>query len=237
MTEGTKPTRKPAARKPAAKPAKPAAAAAEATKPTTRSAVAAKAKSGSATKTKPAAPTAKPAAAAVAGKRPVAPPNPRSLTLLFIRHADAGDAATWPGDDAARPLSKKGRRQAKRLGDLLDRLRVRPDAILTSPRVRAADTAKIVGRRVGRDSTVDDRLDAGFDAKGLAALVAEVAPAASTVAIVGHDPDFSTLASWLVDAPLSMSKGALARIELPERTVGPGKGTLRWLLPPDAIPG
>src|SRR6186713_883932 len=92
-------------------------------------------------------------------KEPVAPASPRPLTLLFIRHADAGDAGTWPGDDAARPLSKKGRRQAKRLGDLLDRLHVRPDSILASPRVRAADTAKIVGRRVRREAKVDDRLD------------------------------------------------------------------------------
>lgn len=214
----TKPARKLVARTPAAKPDKPAAAPAKATTGTT-------------------AAKAKPAAAAFTAKEPVAPADPRSLTLLLIRHADAGDSAAWSGDDAARPLSKEGRRQAKRLGDLLDRLRVRPDSILTSPRVRAADTAKVVGRRVGRESTVDDRLDAGFDAKGLAALVAEVPRAASTVAIVGHDPDFSTLASWLVDAPLSMSKGALARIELPERAVGPGKGTLRWLLPPDAIPG
>ena len=170
-----------------------------------------------------------------APKTPVAPATPTPLTLLFIRHADAGDAAAWPGDDAARPLSKKGRRQSKRLGDLLDRLRVRPDAILTSPRVRAADTARIVGRRVGREVEVDGRLDAGFDAKALAALVAEVAPGAATLAIVGHDPDFSTLASWLVNAPLSMSKGALVRMELPERAVGPGAGTLRWLLPPDAV--
>jgi len=179
---------------------------------------------------------AKPASAKVAAKEPVPPASLRPLTLLFIRHADAGDAATWPGDDAARPLSKKGRRQAKRLGDLLDRLQVRPDSILTSPRVRAADTARIVGRRVRREAKVDDRLDAGLDAEALATLVGEAAPGASTLVIVGHDPDFSTLASWLVDAPLSLSKGALARIELPERAVGPGSGTLRWLLPPDAIP-
>jgi phosphohistidine phosphatase len=231
MTDGTKPARKPVARRPAAERAKPSAGAARTLKPTAT----ATAKPVAAANAKPAASKTKPAAATA--KQPVAPDNPRSLTLFFIRHADAGDSAAWPGDDAARPLSKKGRRQAKRLGDLLDRLHVRPDAILTSPRVRAADTARIVGRRVGRDSKVDDRLDAGFDAKGLAALVAEVAPAASTLALVGHDPDFSTLASWLVDAPISMSKGALARIELPERAIGAAKGTLRWLVPPDAIPG
>lgn len=178
---------------------------------------------------------ARKAAAASATAKPK-PAAPTALTVLFIRHADAGDPATWTGMDAERPLSKKGRRQAKRLGDLLDRLRVRPEALLTSPRVRAADTAKLIGRRIGRESKVEPRLDAGFNAEALASIVSDLDPAFSTVAIVGHDPDFSLLASWLVEAPLALSKGALARIDLPERAVGPGRGTLRWLLPPDAVP-
>ena len=164
-------------------------------------------------------------------------PSAPALTLLFIRHADAGDSASWQGDDAARPLSKKGRRQSKRLGDLLDTLGVRPDAILTSPRVRAADTAKLVGRRVGAKVGVDERLDAGLSAERLAAVLADLPASAGVVALVGHDPDFSVLTSWLVKAPLSMAKGALARIELADRTVGAGRGTLRWLIPPDSIPG
>ena len=178
--------------------------------------------------------SAKPKRAVSASAKPK-PAAPTALTVLFIRHADAGDPATWTGTDAERPLSKKGRRQAKRLGDLLDRLRVRPEALLTSPRVRAADTAKLIGRRIGRSSKVEPRLDAGFNAEALGSLIAELDATSSTVAIVGHDPDFSTLASWLVDAPLALSKGALARVDLPERAVGPGKGTLQWLLPPDAV--
>jgi phosphohistidine phosphatase len=176
--------------------------------------------------------TAGPAAKATTPQAP-AP----ALTLLLIRHADAGDSTIWPGDDAARPLSKKGRRQSKRLGDLLEALDVRPDAILTSPRLRAADTAKLVGRRVGTKVGIDERIDTGFNAERLSAVLADLPPAVALVALVGHDPDFSVLASWLADAPLSMAKGALARIELPERTVGAGKGTLRWLLPPDAVSG
>jgi len=78
-------------------------------------------------------------------RQPMAPEAaPLPLSLLLIRHADAGDSATWEGDDAVRPLSRKGRRQSKRLGALLDDLGVRPDVLLTSPRVRAAETAKLV---------------------------------------------------------------------------------------------
>ena len=160
-----------------------------------------------------------------------------TLDLLIVRHADAGDPATWPGDDAERPLSKKGRRQAKRLGDLLDELGIRPDVVLTSPKVRAADTAQLIGRRVGRKPTVDYRLEGGFDPDGLAGLVADLDPGVARVMLVGHDPDFSSLASWLVGAPLSLPKGALARIELPERAVGDGRGILRWLVPPNAVAG
>ena len=184
------------------------------------------------------APKPKPAAAA----RPTSPTaadratSATALTILLIRHADAGDSAAWVGSDAERPLSKKGRKQAKRLGTLLERLNVRPDVVLTSPRVRAADTAALVGRRIGREPKVEPRLDAGFGAEALGSLVAELDPTASMLAIVGHDPDFSVLASWLVDAPIAMAKGALVRVDLPDRVTGPGTGTLQWLLPPDAVP-
>ncbi len=246
MTDATKPASKPvAARAGAAKSAartpkaavKPATTPkATATKPkatATKPKATTKAPSGASPKAVPKPAAARNTATATAAPRRAAP---KGLTILFIRHADAGDSAAWTGNDAERPLSKKGRKQAKRLGDLLDRLRLRPEPLLTSPRVRAADTARLIGRRIGRESTIEPRLDAGFNAEALASLVAELSASSSTVAIVGHDPDFSTLASWLVDAPLALSKGALVRIDLPERSIGAGKGTLAWLLPPDAVP-
>jgi phosphohistidine phosphatase SixA len=54
--------------------------------------------------------------------------------------------------------------------------------------------------------------------------------------LVGHDPDFSDLVSWLSGFPISLRKGALAKVDLPDRAVGPGRAQLRWLLPPDAVP-
>jgi phosphohistidine phosphatase len=186
---------------------------------------------------------AAPKPARKAGAKPVRAPAapaeraPESLQLLFIRHADAGDSATWPGEDAVRPLSKKGRRQSRRLGDLLESLKVRPDVLLTSPKVRAVDTAKLVGRRVGAKARVDARLADGFDGAGLRLLVEGLPPGAGTVALVGHDPDFSTVVSWLTGAPIEMAKGALARVDLAGRAVGAGVGALRWLLPPDAVSG
>jgi phosphohistidine phosphatase len=159
------------------------------------------------------------------------------LELYFLRHADAGDPLTWSGDDADRPLSKKGRRQSKRLGRQLRELDITMDAVITSPRRRAADTARIVARAIGAHPLVDDRLDSDFGERELAALVAGLEPGGQTVMLVGHDPDFSQAVSWLVGTSIEMRKGALARISLPDRTVASGHGSLRWLLPPDAIPG
>jgi phosphohistidine phosphatase len=174
---------------------------------------------------------------------PAAAPKPAitdtgaSLQVFFIRHADAGDSAAWKGDDAKRPLSKKGRRQSKRLGDALSALDVRFDALLTSPKVRAADTAKIIGRRAGVKPKVDTCLGGGFDGTGLQQLIDGLPAGARAVAVVGHDPDFSAVVSWLTGAPISLPKGALARVDLADRSAGADRGVLRWLLPPDAIAG
>lgn len=159
-----------------------------------------------------------------------------ALTLYMLRHADAGDPMQWAGDDWDRPLSKKGRRQSKRLGQHLDDLHIKPDAIVTSPRVRAAQTAKGVAKHIGATVMTDDRLAGGFSEFGLQALVRELAPEVSSVMLVGHDPDFSAIASWLVGAHVGLVKGSLAVIELADRgSLAAGSGELHWLLPPDAI--
>lgn len=180
----------------------------------------------------PDAETASTADAAPAAPEPAAPVP---LELYFLRHADAGDPMAWQGDDADRPLSKKGRRQSKALMRLLDDLHLRVDAVLTSPKLRAADTARIVAKAVGKKAHADDRLSIDFGEDTLAALVAEWGPGVRRVILVGHDPDFSHLVSWLAGTSITMRKGALARLDLADRSVGAGHGSLRWLLPPDAV--
>lgn len=159
----------------------------------------------------------------------------RAVSLHLLRHADAGDPEKWQGDDAARPLSEKGVRQAERLGRHLATVGFEPDAILSSPNVRALQTAEIVGRALGVSATVDDRLAGSLDPAGVAALLRDAGEPRRPV-IVGHDPDFSELLAELTGAPdLAMKKGALARVDLAEG-VRPGSGVLRWLLPPDLLP-
>ena len=72
------------------------------------------------------------------------------VELGLLRHAHAGDPTSWSRPDDLRPLTDKGRGQAeRRLGRLLASAGFVPDAMLTSPRVRAVQTAEIVGDELG----------------------------------------------------------------------------------------
>lgn len=162
-------------------------------------------------------------------------PETEPLQLYLLRHADAGDPMAWPGDDAERPLSAKGKRQARRLGKLLADVGWKPDLILTSPKVRAADTARLVGRAVDVKPDEEVRLASGFDLSDVATMLA-AHPDAKRVVLVGHDPDFSAVASTLVGAAIELRKGAIARIDLENAKPAAGRGALRWLIPPGAVP-
>jgi len=156
------------------------------------------------------------------------------MLLHLLRHAHAGDPEAWDGPDAARPLSEKGREQAERLGVYLVGVAFKTDAIITSPKLRAVQTAEIVADHLGVAVAEDDRLAGSLDLDALEAMLAG-ADGPERPILVGHDPDFSDLLAELCDgANVPMRKGAFARIEC-DRPLRPGRGTLRWLIPPDAL--
>ena len=153
--------------------------------------------------------------------------------LYLLRHADAGDPLAWEGPDAVRPLTKKGRRQAERLGEFLAVAGFAPDAIVASPKVRARETAELVGAALGRLVTVDERLAWGPDLGEIEGIL-EAAGHPRRVLLVGHDPALSELLGTLVGvAEIPLSKGALARVDV-ERPEA-GGGALRWLVPPELL--
>lgn len=157
------------------------------------------------------------------------------VRLHLLRHADAGDPTLWDGPDAERPLSDKGRRQAERLGRFLAAVGFATDALISSPKLRAVQTAEPVAGSLGVAVRIDDRLAGGLDGSTAAAILADAGGPRRPV-LVGHDPDFSDLLSALVGAEITLKKGAMARVdvdaELPERG-----GTLRWLITPEMVPG
>jgi phosphohistidine phosphatase len=156
------------------------------------------------------------------------------MLLDLLRHADAGDPMAWDGPDATRPVSDKGRKQAKRLGEHLRAIGYRTEALITSPKLRASQTAEIVADRIAATVREDDRLAGPLDLETVDAILRDAGDP-EVAMLVGHDPDFSELLSVLCRAAgVAMRKGTLARIEI-DRPLHAGGGTLRWLLPPDAL--
>jgi phosphohistidine phosphatase len=156
------------------------------------------------------------------------------MLLHLLRHAHAGDPLGWDGPDAARPLSDKGRSQSERLGRLLASVKFRPDVVLTSPRLRAVQTAEIVAGHLDARVVEDERLGCPLELAIIDALLDDAGRPDRPV-LVGHDPDFSELVAVLcAAAAIPMRKGAFARIEV-DRPLVAGEGTLRWLLAPDLL--
>jgi phosphohistidine phosphatase len=134
--------------------------------------------------------------------------------LWLLRHGDAADGSP----DAERPLTKKGEKQARAVGRALKGLGVELDACLTSPKVRAAETARLACEPLGIEPQHEPKLAGGpFDAEALAAGLGD------DVLLVGHDPDFSMALHALTGAQVRMKKGGLAGVE---------KGELMVLLRP-----
>lgn len=155
--------------------------------------------------------------------------------LYLLRHAHAGDPAAYDGPDASRPLSSKGERQADRMGRFLAAAGLTPDAIVSSPKVRAVQTAEIVAVHLGAPVSIDALLVGPVDLAELEGILSDHGDPARPI-LVGHDPDFSELVSTLAGAEhIAMRKGALARVDV-GRPLTPGAGMLRWLVPPDVIP-
>lgn len=155
-------------------------------------------------------------------------------TLFLLRHAHAGDSGRWTRDDALRPLSDKGRRQSERVGRMLAGADEPPDLLVTSPKVRAAQTAEIVGAAL-RVRVVEDPRVAGFlDAEVVGEILAAAGPAVRPC-LVGHDPEFSSLLGELIGVTdIPMRKGAVARVDF-EGGISDGRGVLRYLVPPELL--
>lgn len=124
--------------------------------------------------------------------------------IYLLRH---GDAEEGDGDDAARRLTAKGEGQARFAGAALAALHSPVDACLTSPRVRAVDTARLASEALGLEPEIATALAGGrFDALALTA-------GRGDVLLVGHEPDFSDEVARLTGAKAKLRKGGLAIVD------------------------
>jgi phosphohistidine phosphatase len=143
--------------------------------------------------------------AAANERRRALPPLTIRAVIYLLRHGEA--VPHGETDDVARPLTAKGKRQSEAAGKALAVLGAKIDACLTSPKVRAADTARLACKALGVELETAPELAGGeFDALALAA-------GRGDVLLVGHEPDFSNEIARLTGGKVKLRKGGLAIVD------------------------
>ena len=157
------------------------------------------------------------------------------MVVYFLRHGEAGKKDEWQGDDSERPLNKEGMERMKQEAAAIARLDLGLDLIITSPLVRARQTADIVARELHmRESlAIDDRLAPGFGREAFAQILKKHS-ARKALMLVGHEPDFSeVIAASIGGGSIECKKGGLARIDIADPATL--RGVLLWLIPPRVL--
>lgn len=160
------------------------------------------------------------------------------MEIYIIRHGDAIDRDDpQVTSDAMRWLTDKGRDEVAIGARLLAMLGVVPDLVLTSPMVRARQTAEIIADLIGLASRpeVSEHLVYGGS---LAGVLEDVLQRGSPkrVVLAGHMPSVGSLVGYLAwgmpELDVPFRTGEVCRVDLPDDAPAPGYGDLRWLIPP-----
>ncbi len=159
------------------------------------------------------------------------------MNLYIIRHAIAAPIDA-EGNDSQRPLTDKGRIKMYRITQGLKKLGETFDLILTSPYLRASQTARILAKRLelGKEKVVPlEALAPGGSVADLVKEISEKYSAAGNIAVVGHEPALSGLIALLLsgspDLSIVMKKGGVCKLSV--ETLQSGRcATLDWLLTP-----
>jgi phosphohistidine phosphatase len=132
----------------------------------------------------------------------------RAVQLVIVRHAEAASGEP----DELRPLTAEGRETARALGEQLTREGVRPDAVLTSPLLRARETAQELARPAGLEPEPDERRAPGATAENVRAAVEGPG---ETVVRVGHQPDSArSAAAFTGGEEPAFAPGAMVAIDV-----------------------
>ena len=157
------------------------------------------------------------------------------MEIYLLRHGLAVERGTAGfAEDALRPLTPKGRRQLRKTAGAIGRLAGDFDLILSSPLARARQTAEILAGELGLKKRVklSPALAPNGEAAGVLRQLKRERP--GKVLLVGHEPDLSRLASWLVTGHtrlrMDLKKGGLCKLEA--TPLAAGGATLAGLLTP-----
>jgi phosphohistidine phosphatase len=160
------------------------------------------------------------------------------MEIYLLRHGIAVERGT-PGfeNDAARPLTPKGKRQLRQTTDALRKINPIFDLILSSPFLRAKETAEIVaaGLKLKKNLKFSDALAPENGVEKFVGQLQKIKPAPKQILLVGHEPFLSGLISLLVtggsELQLDFKKGGLCKLDLEKLSAGKC-ATLAWLLTP-----
>jgi phosphohistidine phosphatase len=163
------------------------------------------------------------------------------MDLVLLRHAIAADPGRSDvSDDSERPLTKEGEQKMRRIARAMRALGLHFDLILTSPYIRAQQTAHIVAKELGLEKSLESTpfLEPGQSLEKLVSLVQRRSKQADSIVLVGHEPALSTLISVLiggdVNVNLTLKKGGLCRLRADALHYGKC-ASLQWLLTPGQL--
>lgn len=156
-----------------------------------------------------------------------------AMQLWLVRHAVAMERDEFSGPDEERPLTDKGRKQFREFADWLATQTATPTIVITSPLLRAAQTAEIFRKAFGlkkKDVAAADTLSPGAEPR----LMLDLAQQSNgpIVALVGHEPDFGrALSGFVGGGAFTFGKGFVAAVEF-ENDLSLGSGSLQWFVGP-----
>ena len=148
------------------------------------------------------------------------------MQLYFLRHGEA-DWPGWTKPDDERPLTDFGKKEVRQVATFLNRLKMKPDLVVTSPLPRALQTAEVAAEQLKIKLRQDEALEPGFGISELSSVLKR--HRSKVLMLVGHEPDFSSVISALTGGFIKMSKAGVALIDMDPETE---KGRLLWLFPP-----
>ena len=157
------------------------------------------------------------------------------MRCYFLRHGIAADSEGWSGSDFDRPLTPDGHERMEREARAIQELALELDCIVTSPLLRAKQTAAIVARKldISTKLVVDTRLGGAFNLDVLRAILKAHAQA-NAIMLVGHEPSMSvTIGRAIGGASVELKKAALAGVEF--ESAKALAGTLLCLIPPKVL--
>jgi phosphohistidine phosphatase len=160
------------------------------------------------------------------------------MELYVLRHAIAVQRGTEGYEqDSDRPLTSKGRQKMEQIASGMQALGLSFDLILSSPFLRARQTADVVADVFGAGKNVElsEHLAVGGDPESLVRELNSRFGSLKSVLIVGHEPYLSSLISVLLAGDpslgLTMKKGGLCKLSVDSLSYG-SCATLEWLLTP-----